>query len=273
MIARCKPLLGTFVEIKIDDKNSSAFCAADEAFAEIQEIHNLMSFFDEKSEVSHLNSEAHLRPIKVSPKVFEVLNFAKKLSEASAGIFDITLHRSVKDQQISFADIELLQNSSIHFKKKLQIDLGGIAKGFAVDKASQILEAHGIMNYIINAGGDLRVGKKMQKISIRNPKNPMMMICEAEVCEGSLATSSGYFSYQRIDCGGEEKKIYPIFTPNRQALEFKDESVSVFAKSCMIADSLTKVALILKEKSAKILSQFDASAMMISEGRITNLNP
>lgn len=272
MIARCKPLLGTFVEIKIDDENSSAFCAADEAFAEIQEIHNLMSFFDEKSEVSRLNSEAHLQPVKVSPEVFEVLNFAKELFAASAGIFDITLHRNAKDQQISFADIELLENSSIHFRKKLQIDLGGIAKGFAVDKASQILEAHGIANYIINAGGDLRVGKKMQKISIRNPKNPAMIICEAEVCEGSLATSSGYFSYQKIDCGGEEKKIYPIFTPNRQALEFKDESVSVFAKSCMIADSLSKIVMILKKDSARILNQFDAQAMMILEDKISYLN-
>jgi thiamine biosynthesis lipoprotein len=267
MIKRCQPLLGTFVEIKIEEENSAGYLAVEEAFEEIQEIHNLMSFFDVKSQVSLLNREAHQRLIAVDPQLFEVLTLAQKISKVSDGVFDITLHRSANNS--SSADIELLENFRVKFHKPLQIDLGGIAKGYAVDCAARALENYGINSYIINAGGDLRVGKSGQIISIRNPKNLGTAICETEICEGALATSAGYFSYQEID----GKKVYPIFQPRSGAIEYRDESVSVFAKNCIIADALTKVVTILKEKSAEILAQFDAQAMLVSpSNQVTFIN-
>ena len=267
MILRCQPLLGTFVEVKIFSENSASYCAIDEAFGEVQEIHNLMSFFDDKSQVSLLNHEAHKYVINVDPRLFEVLDCAQKISEISEGIFDITLHRS--SQKSSASDIKLSKNFSVKFKKKLQIDLGGIAKGYAVDRAAMILENRGITDYVVNAGGDLRIGKSTQKISIRNPKNLGSTICETEICDGALATSAGYFSYQEI--GG--KKIFPIFQPRIGALEYRDESVSVFAKNCMIADALTKIVMIKKENSQKILDKFDAKAMLVSAAnQVTFLN-
>ncbi len=257
MIKRCQPLLGTFVEIKIPQENSTGYVAVEEAFQEVQEVHNLMSFFDEKSEVSLLNREAHQRPIAVSSQLFEVLTLAQKISKISDRIFDITLHRSTPNS--SFADIELSEKFLVKFKCPLQIDLGGIAKGYAVDQAAQTLENYGITDYIINAGGDLRVGKSAQKISIRNPQNLGTSICETEICNGALATSAGYFSHQEIN----GKKVYPIYQPRSGALEYRDESVSVFAKNCVIADALTKIVAIKKEDSAEILAQFDAQAMLV----------
>lgn len=263
MILRCKPLLGTFVSLKISAENNSAYLAVEEALEEIEEIHNLMSFFDEKSELTFLNQNAHKEAISVDSRLFELLFLAQEISKISGGIFDITLHRSQTKFGSNFSDIELLENSQVRFKKPLQIDLGGIAKGYAVDRAAQILENYGIKDYVVNAGGDMRVGKSIQKISIRNPRKVESAIYETELCEESLATSSGYFSYQEVGDESEKKRIYPIFQPNSKAMEYRDESVSVFTKNCMLADALTKVVIILKEESAEILSKFDARAIFV----------
>ncbi len=256
MIKRCQTLLGTFVEIKTNQQENFVHQAIDEAFLEIKKIHDLMSFFSEKSEVAKLNSLAFQGPVLVSSQLFEVLEFAQNLAKISDGIFDITLHRSAKN--CSFQDIEL-ENSKVKFAKDLKIDLGGIAKGYAVDQAALILENKGVTDYIINAGGDLKVGKIAQKISIRDPQNPQKMICEVEICKGALATSSGYFSYEEIS----DRKVFPIFQKNSSALEYNGQSASIFAKSCMTADALTKILLILKENSTEILSKFNAKAALI----------
>lgn len=263
MIRRCKPILGTFVEIKITEENSAAYLAVEEAFEEIEEIHQLMSFFDEGSQLSLLNREACERAITVDPRLFDVLALAQKISEVSGGVFDVTLHRSLPEYDSNFSDIELLSNSQVRFKKPLKIDLGGIAKGYAVDKASEILEDRSVTSYIVNAGGDLRAGKTAQKISIRNPQKLDSTIYEAQVCENSIATSAGYFSCQEAGIDGERKRIYPVFQARGKAMEYNNESISVFTKSCATADALTKVATILKEKSSKILAQFDARAIFV----------
>ncbi len=259
MIKRCQPLLGTFVEIKIFAESSAAYLAVDEAFDEVKEVHDLMSFFDEKSELALLNRKACQDAVVVDPRLFEVLTLAQKLFKISDGIFDVTLHRSGKNS--SFADVELFDGGAVKFSKNLQIDLGGIAKGYAVDCAAQALENQGIVDYIINAGGDLRVGKSSQKIGIRNPKNLGEIICETEICDRALATSSGYFSHQKIG----DKTIYPIFQPRLGALEYSDESISVSAQNCVIADALTKIVAVKKENSAAILAQLGATAMLVSK--------
>ncbi|NBV06789.1 MAG: FAD:protein FMN transferase [Proteobacteria bacterium] len=267
MIQRCQPLLGTFVEIKIFSENSFAYQVIEEAFDEVKEIHDLMSFFDEKSQLSLLNREAHHAFIPVDPRLLEVLSLAKNLFEVSNGLFDVSLHRS--NGNSTFADVELSGNSSVKFKKELQLDLGGIAKGYAVDCAAQVLENNNITDYIVNAGGDLRVGKSTQKIGIRNPRKLGEIICETKISNSALATSAGYFSCQKVG----DKRIYPIFQPRLGALEYKDESISVAAKKCAIADALTKIVAIKKDQSSEILSQFDATAMLVSEqNHITFIN-
>ena len=171
------------------------------------------------------------------------------------------MHRSSRKNS-SFSEIELMPDSTVKFKNPLQIDLAGIAKGYVVDRASEILESFGIKNYIVNAGGDLRVGEVAHKIQIRNPQKLDSTIYETEISNSSLATSSGYFSYQEVELNNVSSKIYPIFKSQGEALKYEDESISVLAKDCIIADSLTKVVAILKEKSFNILSQFNAHALL-----------
>jgi hypothetical protein len=74
MILRCKPLLGTFVSLKTSEEGNNAYLAVEEALEEIEEIHNLMSFFDKESELTLLNQNAHKEPISVDPRLFEVRN-------------------------------------------------------------------------------------------------------------------------------------------------------------------------------------------------------
>jgi FAD:protein FMN transferase len=185
-ITRCRPLLETYVKITItDDKISEKGLESltNIAFERIARIQSLMSFHDSSSELARLNSCGHLYPLSVNPWTYEVIKEAQRISHASKGIFDITIaptlarwgflpSRHQRDQQSSanYKNIHLHNFCRVVFDQPLQIDLGGIAKGFAVDKAVEILLEAGITDGCINAGGDIRfLGTQNEMISVRDP--------------------------------------------------------------------------------------------------------
>lgn len=157
---RAKPLLGTLVEIKIHDSISSndAHNAINAAFSCIEKVQQLMSFHDPDSELSQLNRNAFFQPITVHPFTYAVLKRAKHLHEVSLGLFDCSIANSLVNWQIlpnplsdklqhqphsSQTDVKLLDQYSVQFAAPILIDLGGIAKGFAVDLAIHILKKRG----------------------------------------------------------------------------------------------------------------------------------
>lgn len=272
MIKRCKNLLGTFVEIKVLKESPDAYLAVEEAFKEISEIHNLMSFFNPDSQVTALNCQAYQKRISIDKRLYEVLLEAQKIYRASKGLFDVTLHHGQKSGG-NFSDIELFGDLSVIFHKPTKIDLGGIAKGYAVDCAAKIIESYNIKDYIINAGGDLRVGDIAQKISIRNPKNLGDQICEIDLKNSSLATSAGYFSHQEVGLNGLLERIYPIYQSAQKPMQYCDESFSVISENCMRADALAKIVAIAKERSIDVLKQFGARAIFVmSSGQVKFIN-
>jgi thiamine biosynthesis lipoprotein len=256
MIRRCQPLLGTFVEIHLDGGSDTALQReAGKAFELIRGIQRNMGFHDAESDVTRLNRCAHIAPLRVHPWTWRVLEHASQLSAETGGAFDITVapqlvqwgylprHNSSTPalQAGAWQQIELLPDCRVRFHQPLQIDLGGTAKGFAVDKAIDYLASRGIEQATVNAGGDLRMhGPPNQPVVIRDPAQPQAKHHATMMLRPALATSAAYFSRKRI--GGA--RVSPIVHPRTGKPLRSNTSVSVFAPTCMEADALTKAVLL-----------------------------
>jgi hypothetical protein len=126
------------------------------------------------------------------------------------------------------------KDDHVRFRRPVTIDLGGIAKGFAVDRAVEALQKAGAISGIVNAGGDLRVfGEHAQEVQIRHPLYPGRTAGMVRLRDRALATSARYFA--------------PALFDGRSRQPLPDEiSVTVAARDCLTADALTKIALALR---------------------------
>lgn len=155
--------------------------------------------------------------MKVSPETLKVVKKAKEISELSEGGFDITvgpltqLWRMARERGIppsaeqlkqkldlvNFRNVMIDQEEKVFLKKRgMAIDLGGIAKGYAVDRAFELLNSLGYKNLIVNAGGDLRVGglklDQPWSIGIRDPRSSEKIMALVSVSDAAIATSGDY---------------------------------------------------------------------------------
>jgi FAD:protein FMN transferase len=274
-IRRARPLLGTFVEIEAAGAAEADLAVAiDAAFEAVATVHNLMSFHRADSDVSRLNREAHLRAISVHPWTFQVIETAIELHRRSNGVFDIaiapalqrlgllpgTYQNSPPDAAHSLDAIELLADSAIRFRRAAGIDLGGIAKGFAVDCALDALRRCGIPSGLVNAGGDFAAfGTASQVIHIRHPRDPAELVCAVEIFGEALASSA-----RRVDPFlAAETHSTAVIDPTTQEPARSIDGVTVRAPSCMIADALTKVVMIRGTGAGDLLAHYGARALMI----------
>ena len=264
---RCKPLLGTYVEISADADN-----AIDQAFFAIQFIQDLMGFHNPNSELSHINARAHLESIEVHEWTFQVLRIAQELCESTNGMFDCGVGGKLVDSGLlpkhsdrvdtscgSIMDLTLTDPNLVSSKTPLTLDLGGIAKGFAVDKAIEALQLCGADSGYVNAGGDLRVfGNISQEIHVRNPSNPGELISLGSIENGAVASSGLYY------CNDAKTNQGHIVNPQTmEQIEFT-ESYSVIAPECIYADALTKVFAISKDNSHPCFQKYCAQAIGIA---------
>lgn len=150
-IRRARPLLGTMVEIGAAGGNTAS--AIDAAFDEIAAVHRLMSFHEGLSDVSRLNRAPLGTPLQVDPQTYEVLSWAERMSMLSDGVFDITVGARLvaagslpapaaqwPSDEATFRDVWLLPDYRVALRRRVWIDLGGIAKGYAVDRALESLK-------------------------------------------------------------------------------------------------------------------------------------
>jgi thiamine biosynthesis lipoprotein len=213
-----------------------------------------MSFHDRHSDLGRLNRLAFRVPVRVHPWTWQVLQAALYLSRATRGAFDVTIGgelvrlgylpppmRTLQWSHACWKDLLLLPGHRVRFSRPLYIDLGGIAKGFAVDQAVARLRANGITAGLVNAGGDLRVfGEVERNIHVRHPGAPGILIPAARLVSGALATSASYFSQRQW----RGRNVTPVIDKTRPQSRVASFSVSVFAARCMLADALTKVVLV-----------------------------
>jgi len=274
IIERARPLLGTIVAVRVQGAAPRrAHRAIERAFSALSEIHALMSFQEAASDVSRLNRDAAFARVTVHAHTYRVLAWAARIAHASNGIFDASIGAQLvawglvtapaaaapADPNATFRDIELLPGRQVRFKRPLWLDLSGIAKGYAVDRAIGALAGCGITRACVNAGGDLRLlGKQTERVAVRAAVPSAEVVAMIEIEGGALATSSGQGTHHRhAQCW-----VSPhIAGRSRHAIDART-TVSVLASRCVVADALTKVVLADPGRGAEILRRFSAAAFI-----------
>lgn|GEM_PF-749978 len=281
-LERCKTLLGTFVEIELkgEVENDELISLSEELFVEIERIHHLLSFHNEASELSSLNRQAldlthtengKVLSLNVSKDLNAVLSFALQLNKFTHGLYDISIAPSlILDEQLpnhlslklidskctltfgNSANI-LCKNNKVTIDKPLCIDLGGIAKGYAVDRA--LSKVPKTIYCRINAGGDLAINQwKNEEVALKYSKSNSSLRT-VKMQNKALATTGNYHR-------NNKSAIVQPFTG--KPVKFSG-SMSVFSSQVMMSDALTK-AMILSSRSQKrkIAKYFNAQAIKIN---------
>lgn len=293
-LKRSQILLGTIVEITVSDKDKTHRLidnAITDAFSEMHRVESLVSRFILTSDISRINADSHKRATRVSLETIALIEEAILLSRLSDGAFDITIYplmelweikQAEKEElptpeqinaaldKIGYQYIEILKKQKSIFlgREQMSLDLGGIAKGYAVDRAVSVLKEHKIQSALINAGGDIYcLGQKDQnnkwRIGIQDPRKKRSLLGTLEVEDAAVATSGDYQNYIKI----KDKKYSHIINPESGYPYYNiPASVTVLAQSCTRADALATALFVLgAEKGTALVNQLqDTEAVIIN---------
>lgn len=283
-LKRTEMIMGTLIEITVIPANEKAIS---EAFEALKKVDALMSTYKEDSEISILNREGEKQ---VSEETLEVIEDAIKFSNITDGAFDITVRplinlwkKAEKEEKVpTEMEIEeaislvgyqriILEGNQIRLEKKgMQIDLGGIAKGYAVDKAIEALKKNSTKRALVNAGGDLyALGKAPQaggwSIGIQDPRDEDKIIDIIKVKDKAVATSGDYRRYFTL----EGKRFSHIVNP-KTGLTVQDVpmSVTIIGPDATTTDALSTGVFVLgPEEGMKLIESLPGvEGMIISEG-------
>lgn len=267
--------------------NGGAREAMDAAFAEITRINDLMSAHMTKSDIGRLNN-SNGEEVEVSPETAEVLRRAIEISELTGGAFDVTagtIIRLWKDAIKSGALPEpakleearaltgyrgiIINGNRVRFAKPgMSVDLGGIAKGYAVDRAVVVLKAHGIRQALVDAGGDgFALGTapngKPWMLGIQDPdseKDEAVQGRRLALVDRGYATSGDYRQFTVIN--GE--RYSHIVDPRTGATAKKSASVTVVAPDATTADAMaTAISVLGESESLKVLKKMPGVECLI----------
>ena len=269
-VERARPLLGTLVALRVDGAAGWIDGAIERAFDAIADVQRRMSFHDPDSELSRLNRAAVHVPQQVSASTWRVLRAALAIARASDGRFDPAIggrlvawrqqpapgDADALDPTADWRDVELGRDRHVRFRKPLWLDLGGIAKGYAVDRAVTVLRAAGMRGGVVNAGGDLRVfGDALEVVQVRDPARPAQPRPLLHLRDGAVATSAGYFSER-------DGRTALVDTRGGGSLGHAG-SVTVCAPRAMWADALTKVVLADEVAAVPLMRRLHAQAALL----------
>jgi len=272
-LRRCQPWLGTYVEIQASglppDRQQQA---VDAAFAAVARVHGQCSVHDPSSELSRLNDRAAAHAICVSRSLFSLLERGLKLARESDGAFDFTVgpllarwgirpRALARSRPGNWRHLLLLSRRRVRLARPLSIDLGGIAKGYAVDAAIRVLQAAGATSATVNAGGDLRgFGPGPMAVQVRHPVFLHPLAFRFEFQDAALATSSPCFT-QRTWRG---RAISHLINPRTLSAVTEPISITVRAPECWLADALTKVVAVSPTDAVSLLARHRAEAFVLA---------
>ncbi len=267
-------LMGTFCEIQVCHSDAAvAQQAICRAFDEMQRVERLLSNHDPASELSALNSEAYRSPFRVSDELLDFVLKCRALYEATENAFDPTVGPLVRawgffnshPEKPSDSDIAAAKAASGFDKVQvneaahtvsfaaagMEIDSGGIGKGYAVDRAVQVLREVGIEAALVSSGGSTlyalgsHPGRPGWRIAIKNPADWQRPLALANLCGCSLSTSG--VSERSVQAGS--RRYSHIFDPRTGEPVERMCQVTVIAPRATESDALTKAAFILPRDS------------------------
>jgi thiamine biosynthesis lipoprotein len=273
-VTMARPYLGTLVEITVADQDKPREIintAIEKAFTEIGRVEALLSRFDPKSEISQINVHSGIQPVKVSMETIRLIEQAIVFSRLTGGAFDITIYPLLEIwgmgqgsslqhipttgqireilKRVGYQYIEISRQQQTVFLRQpaMSLDLGAIAKGYAVDRAVAILRHEGIQHALVNAGGDVyAMGNKNKakkwRVAIQHPRKENTFLATLQLSNEAAATSGDYQQYIEID----GKRYSHIVNPST-GLPVEDSpcSVTVLAQDCTTSDALATALFVL----------------------------
>jgi thiamine biosynthesis lipoprotein len=289
---REEAIMGTRVAVELwSEDRALAERAMDAVIAEMRRTDELMSTYKPESQLSQVNAHAHERPVQVDPDIVEVVERSFDVSRLSGGAFDITYasvgylydyraHQKPTDAQIAAAlpgvDFRKVQVDreahTIRFLREgVRIDLGGIAKGYAVDRAVQHLRELGIRHAMVNAGGDTRLlGDRRGKpwmVGIRDPRSAGRVVMRVPLADEAISTSGDYERYFE-----EDGVLYHhILVPSTGRSARGVRSATVIGPDATLTDGLSTTLFVLGvERGMQLIARLPGveAVMVDDEGRI-----
>lgn len=264
--SRDESIMGTAIHAELwGDDPAAADTALDAVMQEMHRIDELMSPYKESSELSHINREAAWRPVVVCTELFDLLQRSIAFSELSGGAFDVTyasaghlydyrrrLRPTEKQlaaarEAIGFRHLELdPRQSTVRFAREgVRIDLGGFAKGHAVDRAAAILARHGARHAAVAAGGDSRMlGDRCGRpwiVGVRDPRRAGAVVALLPLEDAAVSTSGDYERF--FDEGGE--RFHHLIDPRTGKSPQSVRSVTVVASDGLTSEALSKTVFVL----------------------------
>ena len=267
-------LMDTEVEIILPHGSEEDFAAA---FNEIRRIEKLMDIHDPESEISRINRLANKESIKVSKEIFEVLEKTLEYSRLTSGAVDVSIRplsvlwgergklkevpeaREIEKKLplVNYRNIILNErNQTVEFKREgVALDLGGIAKGYALDCAIRVLKERGIKEALINAGGDIRVmGERVWKVGLQHPRKENEVLAVIKLKNRAIATSGDYQRYFIK----EGKRYHHIINPETGYPALECMSVTILAPQATQADILaTSIFILGSEKGMELIESLE----------------
>lgn len=281
-------IMGTSVRVELwsDDKKSGQQVIA-KVMNEMHRIDKLMSPFKKDSELTKINNEAGAHPVRISGEMLNLIDKSLLISKKTKGAFDITFasagfmydYRQKKhpDKQtlaqvlpsINYRHIIINRSKqSIFFKNKdVKIDLGGIAKGYAVDRGISILKKNGIKHGIVTAGGDSRIlGDRKGRpwfVGVRDPRNRQGLVAKLPVRNEAISTSGDYERFFEKD----GVRYHHILSPDTGRSVSHVRSATVLGPDATTTDALsTSVFVLGSKKGLALINQMpDFEAVIIDK--------
>lgn len=252
---RLRVALGTWIAIEAKAANlprelgttadAIEQAAIDAAYAALGRVEQAMHPHRRGSDLARINAAPLHVPIAIQPDTWRVLQLARRLHEITGGVFDPCL----PNRPGSLQDVELGPGSMLVCHAPVEIDLGGIAKGYAIDRATEELIAHGCCAGLVNAGGDLRVfGERAEAILLR----------EADTSFRQLALENAALAVSDVDAPDRPAEHQDYY--NRKGQSAARRYAAVIAKDAATADGLTKCVLLCEpEHAARVLRELEAT--------------
>jgi thiamine biosynthesis lipoprotein len=301
IVERSRVSMGSEVHLTAWTSDERAATAAFEAvFDEFDRLDGLMSVWKEGSDIERLNRAAGNKPVPVSPEVREVLSMARQASEWSDGKFDVTfgvlsglwkfdhdLDGNIPARADVLArlplidyqklDVDEVKGTAFLRQKGMRAHLGGIGKGYAVDRAAAIMRGRGINDFMIQSGGDLYVagsrGDRPWRAGIQDPRGPAGSIFAAMDLTDSAFSTSGDYERSFMKDG---RRYHHIIDPDLGEPAKGSRSVTIVTPRAVVADGLSTGVFILgPEKGMALIEKLqgvegvivtDSNNLLVSSG-------